>query len=222
MAITRRVGGALAAAAAVVAVVGLSATPAMAASTKLTAKVTGGGSITATASKTVLTNGSGAAKVSVTCTSTKKAAASVASGSVKTGTYKGASPLKVGTTTKLSFNNCIGPLGAVKTTPESFPYVISVDSTTSSKGITDGIIGPVKVKVTMSDCSFTVTGSAPGYFDNANHTLVVTSKLPVKPLNKAQLTVSGVSGCLGVVKNGQHPTYTSTYQINRKISIKST
>jgi hypothetical protein len=221
MAITRRVGGALAAAAAVVAVVGLSATPAMAATT-LTAKVTGGGSITATASKTVLTNGSGASKVNVTCSSSKKAAASVASGTVKTGTYKGASPLKVGTTTKLSFNNCIGPLGPVKTTPESFPYFISVDSTTSSKGITDGIIGPVKVKVTMTLCSFTVTGSAPGYFDNANHTLVVTSKLPVKALSKAQLTVSGVSGCAGVVKNGQHPTYTSTYKINRKISIKST
>jgi hypothetical protein len=220
MAITRRVGGALAAAAAVVAVVGLSATPAMAASTKLTAKVTGGGSITATAKTTTLADG----PVSVTCSTKGKTAASVASGTVKTGTYKGASPLKVGTTTKLAFNNCTGPLGTVKTTPESYPYFISVDSTTSSKGITDGIIGPVKVKVSMLDCSFTVTGSAPGYFDNANHTLVVTSKLPVKALNKAQLTVSGVpkGECAGLVKDGQHPSYTSTYTINKKISIKST
>jgi hypothetical protein len=219
MAITRRVGGALAAAAAVVAVVGLSATPAMAATT-LTAKVTSGGSITATAKTTTLADG----PVSVKCSTKGKTAASVASGTVKTGTYKGASPLKVGTTTKLAFNNCTGPLGTVKTTPESYPYFISVDSTTSSKGITDGIIGPVKVKVSMLDCSFTVTGSAPGYFDNANHTLVVTSKLPVKALNKAQLTVSGVpkGECAGLVKDGQHPSYTSTYTINKKISIKST
>jgi hypothetical protein len=219
MAITKRAGGVLFAVAAGAAAVGLSVAPAMA-STTLTAKVTGGGSITAKASKTVLSDNG----VNVTCTSTKKVTASVATGTVKTGTYKGASPLKVGTTTKLTFKNCASPVGAVTTTPESYPYLIKVDSKTTSKGKTDGIIGPVKVKVSIPKvgCSFTVTGTTPGYFDNANHTLVVTNKLPVKALSKAQLTISGVKGCLGVVNNGNHPTYTGTYSINRKISIKVT
>jgi hypothetical protein len=146
----------------------------------------------------------------------------LATGTVKTGTYKGASPLKVGTTTKLKFSNCTGPLGTVTTKPESYPYLIKVDSKTTSKGITDGIIGPVKVFVSMTGCSFTVTGSAPGYFDNANHTLVVTSNVN-GALNKAQLTVAhGVSGGAGLVKAGQHPTYTGTYSINKKITIKVT
>jgi hypothetical protein len=221
MSIMKRAGSGLLVVAAAAAAFGLSVAPAMAATT-LTAKVTTGGTITATAKKTVLSNGTGKNKVSVTCVTKGKKAASVAVGSVKTGTYKGPSPLKVGTTTKLSFSNCTGPLGAVKTKPESFPYFIKVDSKTSSKGITDGIIGPVKVAVSTSECKFTVTGTAPGYFDNANHTLVVTNKLPVKALSKAELTVSDVSGCLGVISNGDHPTYVGTYSINKKISIKVT
>jgi hypothetical protein len=216
MAIMKRAGGVLLGVAAAAAAVGLSAAPAMA-STTLTATVTGGGSITATAKSTVLTDG----PAKVTCSTKGKTAASVATGSGKSGTYKGASPLKVGTTTKLTFNNCTGPLGSVSTKPMSYPYLIKVDSKTTSKGITDGIIGPVKVGVSMTGCSFTVTGTAPGYFDNANHTLVVTNKV-TGALNKAQLTISGVSGCAGIVKNGQHPTYVGTYSINKKISIKVT
>jgi hypothetical protein len=218
MAITRRVSGVLATAAAVAAVVGLSATPAMA-STTLTAKVSGGGSITAVASKTVLSNGSGAKKVSVTCTTKKKTDASKATGSISNGTHKGAEPL-VGKTTKLSFGNCTGPVGAVKTKVEALSYKISVDSKTTKKGDTDGIIGPVKVHVSMTGCSFNVTGTAPGFYDNANHTLHVTPFLPTKALKKAQLTISGVSGCFGLVSNGNHPSYVSTYTVSRKVVIK--
>lgn len=221
MAITRRVGGMLATAAAVVAVVGLSATPAMA-STTLTATVKGGGSITAVASKTVLSNGSGAKKVSVTCTTKGKTDASKARGSIGSGKHKGASPLAVGTTTGLSFGNCSGPLGKVTAKVETKKFKISVDSKTTRKGDTDGIVGSVTVKVSMTGCSFTVKGTAPGYYDNANHTLHVTASLPTKALNKAQLTISGVSGCFGLVKNGQHPSYTSTYKVSRKITVKVT
>jgi hypothetical protein len=208
-----------AATAAAAAAFSLSAAPAMAATT-LTAKVSGGGSITATASKAVLTAVSNGA--TITCTSAKKTNASVASATVKTGSYEGSSPLKVGTTSKLSVNRCTGFLGEVRFDPKTLPYSIKIDSTTSSKGITDGIIGPIKVAVSMTACSFTMTGTAPGYFDNANHTLVVTPKLLVKPLSTAQLTVSGVIGCEGVFSNGGHVTYAATYSIDKKISIKAT
>jgi hypothetical protein len=216
MAVMKRAGGVLFAAAAVAAAVGISAAPAMA-STTLTAKVTGGGTITASAKTTTLSDNG----VNVTCVTKGKTDASVATGSVKTGTDKGASPLKIGTTSKLSFNNCTGPLGAVTNKVVTNP-TIEVDSATNSKGETDGIMAGVKVDVSMTACSFVVTGSAPGYFDNANHTLVMTTKLPVKALNSAELTVSGVSGCAGIVVNGQHPTYTGTYSINLKISISVT
>lgn len=224
MAIWKRASQALCAAAAVAAVVGLSATPAMAAATTLKVSVKGGGSITAITSKTVLTDVTKAAgPINVTCTSNKKAPASKATGSISNGTHHGAAPVKVGTTTKLSFNNCLGPLGPVQTKVEipKSGYTIAVDSKTTKSGDTDGIIGPVKVAVHMTGCSFTVTGSAPGYWNNKKHELVVTPKLPTKALKSAQLTISGVSGCASLVVNGQHPTYVGTYSVSRKVTITS-
>jgi len=216
MTVGKRALAALSAATAAVAVVGLSAVPALA-STPLTVKVSGGGTYTAKATKTVLTDHG----INVTCSSKGKTSASTASGKIPNGTHKGKSPVQVGTASKLAFNNCTGPLGKVTTKIEKTPYKVSVDSKTNKKGQTDGLISGVKVAVKMTACSFTVTGSAPGFYTNGKHTLTMTSKLPVKPATKAQLTVSGVQGCAGLVKNGDHPGFTSTYTLSRKGTVKS-
>jgi hypothetical protein len=197
-------------------VVGLGAASALAA-TPLTVKVSGGGSYVAKAAKTVLTDG----HVSVTCSAKGSTAGSQASGTIASGTHKGASPVDIGPASKLAFNNCTGPLGKVSTKIESLPYKVNVDSTTNSKGNTDGLISGVKVAVKMIGCAFTVTGSAPGYYSNSKHTLNMTPKLPTKAGTSAKLTVSGVNGCAGLVKNGDHPTYVSTYTLSRKVTIKS-
>jgi len=221
MTITKRAGSVLFTAAAAAAVIGLSAGSALAATT-LTVKVSGGGSYSGSAAKTVLTDGTGMTAVSVTCVTKGKSKASTASGKINNGTHKGAAPVAVGTAAKLAFNNCTGPLGRVTTKVNKTPYKISVDSKTNSKGQTDGIISGVNVHVTNATCQFNVTGSAPGFYTNKTHTLTMTPKLPITPKVKAQLTISGVNhGCLGVVKNGQHPTFTSTYSLNLKTVIKS-
>jgi len=199
------------------AVVGLSAAPAMAATT-LTVKVSNGGSYTATSAKTVLTDGN----LSVTCTTSGSTPASKTSGKVPTGSHTGTSPVKVGTAATLVFNNCTGLAGAVTTVVNSLPYTISVDSKTTSTGKTDGIISGVNVNVSMTGCSFTVTGSTPGFYTNGTHKLAVTKTLPTPALNTAKLTVSNVSGCAGLVNNGDHPTYTGTYTVSRHFTIKST
>jgi hypothetical protein len=198
------------------AVVGLAAAPAMAATT-LTVKVSNGGTYTATTSKTVLTDGS----VNVTCTSSGSTPASKATGSVPSGTHTGTSPVAVGTAKTLVFNNCSGPLGPVTTSLSGFPYSIKVDSKTNSTGQTDGIITGVKAKVSMTGCSFTVSGSTAGFWSNKTFKLTVTPKPPITPLNKAQLTVANVSGCAGVVNNGDHPTFTGTYTVSRHFVIKA-
>ena len=221
MTITKRAGSVLFAGAAAAAMVALSAGSALAATT-LTVKVSGGGSYSGAAAKTVLTDGTGKSAVNVTCVTKGKSKASTASGKINNGTHKGAAPVVVGTATKLAFNNCTGPLGAVTTKVAKTPYKLSVDSKTNSKGQTDGIISGVSVSVKNGTCSFTVTGSSPGYYTNKTHTLTMTPTLPIKPLVKAQLTISGVNkGCFGVVTNGQHPTFTSTYSLNLKTTISS-
>ena len=217
MTLIKRASTALSTLAMAGAVVGLSAAPAMA-STNLTVKISNGGTYTATASKTVLTDNG----VSVTCTSTSTTHASTASGKIPTATKTAASPVKIGTAAKLAFHNCSGPLGAVTTMVQALPYAVSVDSKTNSSGQTDGIISGTKVQVSMTGCSFTVTGSAPEFYTNKTHKLSVTNKLPITPLNKAQLTVSNVTGCANLVNNGDHPTFVSTYTVSRHFTIKST
>ncbi len=210
MGIRKRVGRTVFVAAAAAAAIGLGATTALASTSTLTVKVTKGGSYTASSSSTVLTDNG----VSVTCTGSK------ASGSVPTKTYSNATtPVTVGTSAKLSFSGCTGPLGAVTVKVNKLPYKVQTDSKTNSKGQTDGMISGANTSVSMTGCSFTVTGSAPGYYTNGSHTLTLTPKLPNKALNKAQLTISGVSGCAGLVSNGDHPTYTSTYTLSRAFVV---
>jgi hypothetical protein len=212
MGIRTRAGSALLVVTATAATIGLGATMALAASATLTAKVTNGGSYTAKSSNTVLTDNG----VSVTCTS------STASGTIPTKTYTNATtPITVGTSAKLSFSGCTGPLGAVTVKVNKLPYKVQADSKTNSKGQTDGMVAGANTSVSMTGCSFKVTGAAPGYYTNGSHTLNLTPTLPNKPLNKAQLTISGVSGCATLVHNGDHPAYKGTYTISRAIVIKA-
>lgn len=223
MTMGKRAGGTLIGTLAMTAVVvALSAAPALA-STPLTVKISGGGKFTAKAAKTVLTDGTGATAVSVTCVTKGKTPGSSADGNIPSGTKKGNSPVKVGTTSKLVFNNCTGPLGKVTTTIMSEPYFVAIDSKTDSKGQTDGFIGGIKVAVNAGGgCKFDVTGSSPGYYTNGKATLTMTPKLPTKATTKAQLTIGKVGSCFGVVKNGQHPTFNAVFTLSRKGTIKST
>jgi hypothetical protein len=217
MTMGKRVGGTLIGTLAMTAaVVALSAAPALA-STPLTVKITGGGKFTTTAKTTTLSDKG----TNVTCSTKGKTPASSASGNIPSGTKKGNSPVKVGTASNLKFNNCVSIAGKVTTKVESEPYFVAIDSKTNKKGETAGFIGGIKVKVTTFACSFMVTGTAPGYYTNGKHTLTMSPKLPVKTTTKAQLTVSKVSGCLGLVHNGDHPTYSATYTLSRKGIIKS-
>jgi hypothetical protein len=212
MGIRKRASRTVFVAAAAAAAIGLGTTTALATTSTLTVKVTKGGSYTASSSNTVLTDNG----VSVTCTGSK------ASGSVPTKTYTNATtPVTVGTSAKLSYSGCTGPLGPVTVKVNKLPYKVQTDSKTNSKGQTDGMISGANTSVTMTGCSFNVTGSAPGYYTNGSHTLTLTPKLPNKALNKAQLTISGVSGCAGLVSNGDHPTYTSTYTLSRAFVVEA-
>jgi hypothetical protein len=191
--------------------IGFAATSAFAA-TNLTVKVTGGGSFTSSSSNTVLTDGA----VTLTCTGSK------AGGSVATKTYTNMpSPVTVGSNSSLSFAGCTSITGAVTVKVHKLPYKVQVDSKTNSKGQTDGIISGVSTSVSTTGCSFNVTGSSPGYYTNSTHTLTLTPKPPTTPLTKAQLTVSGVKGCSGLVNNGDHPTFKGSYKLSRAIVITS-
>jgi hypothetical protein len=211
-----RVSSALFASAAAALAVGLGATTALAATT-LTVKVTNGGKYKATAATTVLKDNG----ISVSCSSTATTKASTATGSIPTATTTATSPVKIGTAATLNFKNCAGPNGKVTVKVNDLPYAVRVDSKTNSAGQTDVMISGVNASVSMASCSFTVTGRAPGFYANGTHQLRMTPQLPVTPLNKARLTISNVTGCSGVVKNGDHPTFRASYTLSRATKISS-
>jgi len=217
MAMRIRAGSALFAGAAAALAVGLGATTALAATT-LTVKVTNGGNYKATAPATVLKDNG----FSVTCSSTPATKASTARGSIPTATTTGTSPVKIGTAATLNFKNCSGPHGNVTVKVNDLPYAVKVDSKTNGAGQTDVMITGINASVSMAGCSFTVTGRAPGLYANGTHKLKMTPQLPITPLNKAQLKISNVTGCAGLVKNGDHPTFRASYTLSRATKIRST
>jgi hypothetical protein len=188
------------AACAAAAVVACAATSTAAAAPALTVTVAGGGTSTGSSAKATLADHG----VSLTC---RWATGQVIPDAVTTGP----SPVTIGSITKLSVSRCLGPLTETVTAAK-LPYAVKVDSATVSNQ-TDVIIAGIRIAVSLTGCMFTVTGSAPGYYRNATHKLVMTAKLPITPLNTARLTVSHVDGCAGLVLNGDHATFSATFAL---------
>jgi hypothetical protein len=184
----RKIAAVLVAGAAMAAGIAVGVAPAVAAPSA-TFTVTPGGAYSASTSSVTFKDGA----VTMTCSG------STASGTLESGS--GLAGAAIGSISALSYTGCTGPLGTVTVTPGGFNYAIN--ATSYASGVTQGNISGVSVKVSMIGCSFNVTGSAPCNFSNSNSSLNLTAG--------AGLSVSGVSGCLGLVKNGDSPTYVASY-----------
>lgn len=120
---------------------------------------------------------------------------------------------------------CTSLLGSVTSIATDTPYEIVIQNYpgVKSDGVTpangDGYIHIKNVNVSMPACSFTVSGDAPVYYDNATQSLNVTPDIAPEygtsttgdvTLPHGPLTVSNVSGCLGEVNNGDIGAYYAT------------
>ena len=120
---------------------------------------------------------------------------------------------------------CTSLLGSVTSIATDTPYEIVIQNYpgVKSDGVTpangDGYIHIKNVNVSMPACSFTVSGDAPVYYDNATQSLNVTPDIAPEygtattgdvTLPDGPLTISNVSGCLGEVQNGDIGAYYAT------------
>jgi hypothetical protein len=120
---------------------------------------------------------------------------------------------------------CTSLLGSVTSIATDTPYEIVIQNYpgVKSDGVTpangDGYIHIKNVNVSMPACSFTVSGDAPVYYDNATHSLNVTPDVAPEygtattgdvTLPDGPLTINNVSGCLGEVNNGDIGAYYAT------------
>ncbi len=183
---------ALVTAAAAAATLGLGVAPAFAAPWTISGNTNADGHYNGTAGTTTLKDTT--TGTVLTCTS------ATATGQLANGTY---TTNAVGTVSATTFTSCTGPLGLTFNVTQVGTWTVNALSSAGG-GVTNGSITGVGATISGPGCSASVTGSVTGTYTNG------TAKLAV---NSGGLTISGVSGCLGLIKNGDASTFTATYSI---------
>ena len=198
--------------AAAVLTAGLTAAPSFATNTRITWTITPGGAVTGSAGTTTLKDT--ATGTTLTCASSATAA-TLKSGSGQTN--------PIGKITSVTFSNCTGPGGltftATTTASSTNPYPLSGSTFNSTSGVTTGKITNIKASISGAGCSASVAGTTAttpgkvtGKYNNG------TGKLSTSGGN---LHIWNVSGCFGLIANGDPSTFKGVYTISPKQKITS-
>jgi hypothetical protein len=207
----KRAGSGLVAGAAAALLIGTSVAPALAAAPTWTVKP--GGVIHGKTPKTVLKDTK--TGVVLTCTS------SVTKATLKKGSHL--SGVAIGVVTAISFANCTGPVGLKFTVKTShLPWKLNMVSYNKVTRTATGTITGIHAVLSGSGCSASVDGT--GAKKNNGMVRVTysnrTHKLTVLPAG-GNLHVFGVSGCLGLINNGDGSAFTAAYAITPTTTITS-
>lgn len=180
-------------------------TPAFAA----TWTVSPGGSVTASGSGQVKDARTGTV---AKCTSIKVTKASLKSGSGLSGTG-------IGTISSSSFSGCTIATIAVTVTTQDLPWKLNAASYNATTGVTKGTLTKVRLLATAPGCSATLQGSTA---TNGKITVSYTNSTGVlKFLGGGNLTSENVSGCFGLIANGDAQQASGSLTVSPKQKITS-
>ncbi|GAB2825705.1 hypothetical protein GCM10022221_24750 [Actinocorallia aurea] len=170
--------------------------------------VSPGGAVTGTAGTTTLKDTTSGA--TLTCSS------STTNATVQGGT--GLSGTGIATVTNVGFGNCKGPLGiSFNVTNNGVSYQLNAAS--YAGGVTTGTLDNVSATMSGLLCSATVSGTSASTPGSVTGTYTnSTAKLAVSGGN---LHLWNVSGCFGLLHNGDAVSYTATYTISPALTITS-
>jgi len=172
------------------AVLGLSTGPAVAA---VTWSVSGGGAFSAPSTTSLVLINAGGTPVA-------QCASSTATGSAPNGAGLSGSSL-IGFT-GFSFTGCTTSLGTTFTTSVgTLPLAFAGVSYSAASGTTAGVVHGFVLVVQSTLCAARFSGTLTGTYNNTSHNLALSGSL----------TASQVTGCLGLVSNGDLLSYTITY-----------
>ena len=190
--------------------VAIGASAGVALAVAITFTISPGGAITAKAGKTTLTDKNTGSVL--TC------ASSSSSGTLKKGS--GIAGTNIGSISALSFATCTGPLGLTFTVKTAhFPW--HLNAKTFSGGVTTGSITGIHATLSGPSCSAVVDGTSA----TANNGMVTakysnsTGKLTTT--GAGNLHVYNVSGCAGLINNGDASSFKGSYAISPKQTITS-
>jgi hypothetical protein len=209
MAILKRTYGILFAGAATAAVIGMSAAPALAATTW---SVSPGGAITGKSGTTTLKDTTTGNSLSCKSSTTKA--------TLKKGT--GLAGAGLGSITSVTFATCTGPLGLTFTVKSNdLPWKLNAVSYNATTGVTTGTITGIDATLTGPSCTATVDGTGAGKHNGMvkgtyNNS---TGKLAVLATG-GNLHIYNVTGCAGLINSGDASQFTATYTVTPKQTIK--
>ena len=184
------------------AIVGLSASLAFAATTTWT--VSPGGTDNSSAGTVTLRDN--VTGNTLRCTS------SHSTNSVKSG--HGLPGADIASVTAISFSGCtITATGQSITVTPSGSWSLNAESFNSSTGVTTGTITNVRAAISGSGCGATVSGTADGTYSDSTGVVQVSSG--------GSLAFSSVSGCSGLIRNGDSATFTGSYTASPKQTVTS-
>jgi hypothetical protein len=126
-------------------------------------------------------------------------------------TNSGTNPF--GHITSISFTGCTGPAGAITLTPKGLSWPVNASPASRTVGETSGGHG-VSVDVTTTGCSANVDGTG-GHTDTGVVHFTFSHKSGVLgvELSGGNLHIYAVSGCGGLVSDGDAASLTVAYQI---------
>jgi hypothetical protein len=149
----------------------------------------------------------------LTCTS------SDVTGSLKQGS--GLSGTGIGSVTGLKASTCTGPAGLTFTMAfNGLPWTLNTASYGS--GVTSGTIAGIDATLSGSSCSATLDGTAAGADNGTAGTTYTNATTALALLTSgSNLTLYNISGCAGLINNGDQVTVSATYKIAPKQKIIS-
>lgn len=205
----KRFTAALLSSGAAVVALGLGTTAAMASSVNATWTVSPGGSVKA--------SGSGQVKDTKTGTVAKCKSIKM-SGTAKHG--KGLSGADIATIKSGSFTGCTIATVSVKVASHGLPWKLNAVS--YKNGVTTGTITGVDLKASAPGCTATLDGTKAGA-DNGKITATYSNSTGVLKLvgTGGNLHSWGVSGCFGLVKNGDPQQASGSLKMSPKQKITS-
>ena len=187
---------------------GLGATTATASSIASTWTVKPGGSVKA--------SGSGQVKDAKTGTVAKCSSIKMA-GTLKKG--KGLSGKAIGTIKTGSFTGCKIATVSVTVKVHGLPWKLNAAS--FKNGVTTGTISGIDLKATAPGCSATLDGTGAGKNNGVTKVSYSNSTGKLKLLPSGNLHSFAVSGCFGLVNNGDAQKASGTETVSPKQTITS-
>lgn len=142
--------------------------------------------------------------------------------------YPGSYPtgLRVAEIEGSAWSKCIGPgslpLNVYHAVDSKWRLNLTGASGPTWAGYIDNINAVVRAKGTASLCSFTVTGRANATFNTAqvagnnNYTQTLTV---AQPNTTPNLLVSGVTGCLGTIANGNAASFNGSFKVFNSVGL---